>query len=58
MFDNQAELANAQAKFGFLNPEDAVAGSLTCTPVLKSTTRRSAFCKESPFLKECKCASA
>ena len=32
MFDNQAELANAQAKFGFLNPEDAVAGSFDLHP--------------------------
>ena len=32
MFDNQAELANAQAKFGFLNPADAVAGSFDLHP--------------------------
>lgn len=32
MFDNQAELANAQAKFGFLNPKDAVAGSFDLHP--------------------------
>ena len=32
MFDNQAELANAQAKFGFLSPEDAVAGSFDLHP--------------------------
>ena len=32
MFDNQAELANAQAKFGFLNPEDAVSGSFDLHP--------------------------
>ena len=32
MFDNQSELANAQAKFGFLNPEDAVAGSFDLHP--------------------------
>lgn len=32
MFDNQADLANAQAKFGFLNPEDAVDGSFDLHP--------------------------
>ena len=32
MFDNQADLANAQAKFGFLSPEGAVAGSFDLHP--------------------------
>ena len=32
MFDSQSELAGAQAKFGFLNPEDAVAGSFDLHP--------------------------
>ena len=32
MFDNQADLAKAQAKFGFLSPEGAVAGSFDLHP--------------------------
>ena len=32
MFDNQADLAKAQAKFGYLSPEGAVAGSFDLHP--------------------------
>ena len=32
MFDNQSALANAQAKFGYLNAQDAVAGSFDLHP--------------------------
>ena len=32
MFDSQSELAGAQAKFGFLSPEGAVAGSFDLHP--------------------------
>ena len=45
MFDNQADLAKAQAKFGFLSPEVLLPAPSTCIPAPRSTTRRSAFCK-------------
>ena len=43
MFDSQSELAGAQAKFGF--PRVLLPVPSTCIPAPRSTTRRSAFCK-------------
>ena len=58
MFDNQADLAKAQAKFGFLSPEGAVAGSFDLHPGAEKYYKEIGVLSEHPILKECESATA
>lgn len=50
MFDNKDALTEGHAKFGFLDPETASAGAtVTMHPVLRSTARKSASCKQDRY---------